>query len=151
MSDITSLKELNAEYYELFNDLDDASPSLPEEMYDIVAKVIKHRYLEDLDINQTEHMLLVGEQNFELKFKARYYLPRRVWLRWNKMAKALLSDYKAAFEEFLTELKNNKKNQHVPIENVQEDELPKEVETTALTVAKENAVATKESDDGTNV
>ena len=147
-----SLKELNTEYYELFNDLDDASPSLPEEMYDIVAKVLKQRYLEDLDICQTEHMLLVGEQNFELKFKARYYLPRRVWLRWNKMAKALLSDYKAAFDEFLADLKNRKKTQHDPIESIQEYEPPKAPETTALTVAKENAVATaKESNDGANV
>lgn len=146
-----TLKELNEEYYLLFNDLDEASPSLPEKQYDIMAKVLQQRYLEDLDICLTERMLLVGNENFELKFKARYYLPRRVWLRWNKMAKALLSDYKAAFEEFLTNLKSGKKKQHEPTENVQEVEPPKVPETTALTVAKENAVAAaKEPDDDAN-
>lgn len=146
-----TLSELNEKYYLMFNDLDEASPALPEKQYDIMAKVLQQRYLEELDTCLRERMLLVGAQNFELKFKARYYLPRRVWLRWNKMAKALLSDYKAAFEEFLVNLKNNKKSQHEPIQNAEAGEISQELEITALTLPKENAIATtKESDDGAN-
>lgn len=145
------LAKLNVKYYHLFNDLFDASPALPERHYTTVAKVLEQQYLEELDICLTEIALTVGVKNFELKFRAKNYLPRRVWLRWNKMAKALLSDYKAEFKEFLDNWTINKKSQHVAIENVQDDEQLKEVEITALTVAKENTViAAKGSDDDTN-
>ncbi|MDE7454737.1 MAG: hypothetical protein K2M64_02790, partial [Clostridia bacterium] len=67
-----------------------------------MAKTLLQRYMEDLDVCLTEHVLDVGRSNFELKFRAAMYVPRRRFLRYNKIAKKLLKQYKA---EFLTELK----------------------------------------------
>lgn len=120
------LAKLNEKYYLLFNDLSDAAPALPERQYDLVAKILQQQYLEELDICLTENMLDVGVRNFELKFKAKNYLPRRAFLRWNKMAKALLRDYKVAFKEFLDNWKQEKKDQHEQTDKQIEADLPKE-------------------------
>lgn len=134
------LSELNQKYYYLFNDLDDASPALPERQFDIMAKVLQQQYLEELDTCLTEQSLVVGVENFELKFRAKHYLPRRVWLRWNKMAKALLNDYKAEFEKFLQGLKASKKSQHEPKDDVTTDNCTDNAESTDIVVSSNKAV-----------
>lgn len=144
------LGKLNEKYYYLFNDLFDASPALPERHYNIVAKVLEQQYLEELDICLTETALAVGVKNFELRFHAKNYLPRRVWLRWNKMAKALLSDYRAEFKKFLDNWTSKKKTEHKPIQDVKVDE-PHQEESTALTVAPpKDVAAAKEPNDEAN-
>lgn len=140
-----NLEQLNQKYYYLFNDLFDASPALPERHYNTVAKILEQQYLEELDICLTENILEVGVKNFELKFRARNYLPRRAWLRWNKMAKALLSDYKADFKVFLDSWTNSRKKQHEPIQEVKADDPPKE-DSTNLPVPDNKAVAPTEGE-----
>lgn len=142
--DIQGLRELNAEYYSLFNDLFDAAPALPERHYTTVAKVLEQQYLEDLDIYLTERAISVGVENFGLKFRAKNYLPRRVFLCWNKMAKALLNDYRAEFKEFLDKWAISKKDQHKPIQDVKDDDSSQVLESTALTVREEKAVTPSE-------
>ncbi len=139
------LNQLNQKYYYLFNDLFDASPALPERHYNTVAKILEQQYIEELDICLTENILEVGVKNFELKFRAKNYLPRRVWLRWNKMAKALLSDYKADFKLFLDSWTNSRKRQHEPIQEVKADDPPKE-DLTNLPVPDNKAVAPTEGE-----
>ena len=140
------LSELNQKYYYLFNDLDDASPALPERQYDIMAKVLQQQYVEELDTCLTEQSLVVGVENFELKFRAKYYLPRRVWLRWNKMAKALLNDYKTEFEKFLTSMKVSKKSQHEPKDDVTEDNSTDNAKSTDIILSGNEAVTPSKGD-----
>ena len=141
-----TLAELNEKYYYLFNDLFDASPALPERHYNTVARVLEQQYLEELDICLLETALDVGEKNFELKFRAKNYLPKRVWLRWNKMAKVLLKDFRTEFKTFLDNWEISKQNQHKPTV-VPSDELPTK-ESTDLPVAPFKEVeVTKEPND----
>lgn len=122
------IEKLHKRYYYLFNDLDEAKPSLTEPMYEAMAKVLQKFYFEDLDITMDERMLEVGVKEFELKFRTRNYVPRRFLLRWNKMAKALLADYKAEFNSFLESLKQSSECQHE-----EKDSCSDLTETTAIT------------------
>ncbi len=140
-----NIEALHQRYYLLFNDLDEASPALPEQQYAAMAKVLQKLYFEDLETAMKERLLEVGVKEFELKYRTRNYVPRRSLLRWNRMAKALLADYKAEFNNFLESLKQSRGSRHEAESSCSEpEEKALETETTAITVVNSQPPAVAE-------
>lgn len=100
-----TLKELNDKYFALYGDLYQARGLLTERQYKLSAEALLMSYKEELDVLFAERALAVGRERFELKFKVRNWLPRRVFLFWNnKIAKKLLKTYMADFKAELKRL-----------------------------------------------
>ena len=105
-----TLKELNNKYFELYGDLYQARGLLTERQYKLSADALLTSYKEELDVLFAKRALLVGRERFELKFKVRNWLPRRVFLFWhNKIAKKLLKIYMVDFKAELNRLEEEAK------------------------------------------
>ena len=103
-----TLQELNNTYFELYGDLYEARSLLSDKQYKITSEALLESYKDDLEVCLQQKALAVGRERFELRFKVRNWLPRRVFLFWNnKVAKQLLKTYVADFEAELKRLEEN--------------------------------------------
>lgn len=92
-----TLQELHRQYFEYYSDLYEAKMLLPHRQYEVMVKAIYNDYCNELDIVVGEKQLEVGRFMYELKFKLRNYLPKRMLLISNKVAKVMTKQLKAAF------------------------------------------------------
>ena len=95
------IEELNEKYFALFGELFANRGLLTPEQYKTMSKVLTAEYQKELDICLTEKLLATGVATFQLKFKSKNYLPRRRFLCWNKVAKSILRQLKAEFDNEL--------------------------------------------------
>ena len=142
---MSQLSELNQKYFILFSDLDEGSPFLSQEAYKLMSKTLLQQYEKELNCFLDNQVLDTAVHDFERKFKLRMYIPRRGFFwRWNKVAKALLTQYKQAFIEQLKELYSSLKTETCPDEQTPDDnENEPAVQSAALTVSSETSVAEK--------
>ena len=146
------LAELNRKYYALYNELYSAQRFLTEKQFELMAKTLQMQYFDELDVSVTERLLEVGRSTFELKFKSRMYVPRRGFFGYNRIAKRLLKQYKAEFLTALQALENATKEEKTTRKELAEEQnKPRQEESTALTVAPpKDVAAAKEPNDEAN-
>lgn len=135
-----TLREINNKYYELYGDLNNARAFLPPKQLEETASVLLKQYREEVATLLDVQFVETAVNRFSLKYRVRMYAPRRLFLRWNKVAKKLLKQYTADFELYLAELEKDAADAHAATADVKEQ--------TSLVVSTAS-VATKEvTDDG---
>ncbi len=93
------------QYYELFSELEINKAQLPEEFYVVSRKLLLSQFEQATTTFLDEQELQFAEKRFKLKFDVANYTPRRrliFW--WNRKAKALLKQYRAELELYLSEI-----------------------------------------------
>lgn len=134
-----TLREINNKYYDLYGDLNSARAFLPPKQLEETASVLLKQYREEvanfLDMQFVETAL----SKFELKFRVKMYAPRRLFLRWNKVAKKLLKQYTADFELYLAQLEKDAAEAHAETADVKEQ--------TSLVAVSTNVAMSEVKDD----
>lgn len=108
------LDDLNRKYFALYDELYHAQRFLTEKQFDVMSKTLQQQYSEELEVTLMEKAIDIGKNTFELRFKSRMYVPRRVWFCYNKIAKKLLKQYQAEFMTYMNSLgeKHEDKESH---------------------------------------
>lgn len=132
-----TLQELNEKYFELYSDLYAAKPYLPTKQFETMYKALFEDYCIELETVVGEKELATGYARFTLHFKLKNYLPRRVFLCLNKIAKRTLKRLKA---EFIAELAEMEKE----TQEIKENQTSERSDTDNIEQSKISAVATLE-------
>lgn len=99
------LHEFLAQYYDLFADLETNKAQLSDDFYTATRKLLLKQFEQATETFLQEQELEFAEQRFKLHFDVANYTPRRHLLFWwNRKAKALLKQYRAELELYLSEI-----------------------------------------------
>lgn len=100
-----TLQELNREYFELYGELYQARGLLSEKQYKLTSDVLLQSYKDDIERCVLKRELETGRERFELRYRVRNWLPRKVlFFWWNATAKRLLKRYVAELKQELRRL-----------------------------------------------
>lgn len=124
-------RDLNNHYFELFSDLDSCREVLPEKQYKEMADALMASYKRELEVIVGQKELETARDVFELRYRLKNYVPRRNFLFWNKVAKAIRKECLREFEKYLADLRspNGDSDESDETEIPEESDLPVPVES----------------------
>lgn len=96
---------INKKYFELFSELYQSHTFLPQKVYEQMCTVLHREYMREIELAVNDNVIDAAVYAFEQKYKLKRYVPKRLFLRWNKVAKVLLTNYEVEFLAMLEDLK----------------------------------------------